>query len=105
MGWRRRIVTGCGIDDPENLRKPLMLPEKLVALAARSKQPTQTEALLVQTAVAVELLLMIPMRRKNLAHLEIDRHLIRSRSGIMHVSVPGGEVNNGSDIGAVLRLM
>ena len=56
----------------------------------------------MQTAVAVEMLLMIPMRRKNLVNLEIDRHLIRSRKGALHVAVPGHEVKNGTPIEALL---
>jgi hypothetical protein len=38
-------------------------------------------ALLAQTAVAIEILLMVAIRRENLAQLHLDRHLI-PRSGI-----------------------
>ena len=89
-------------DDPENLHKLLLLPERLVSIASRSKQPSKADALLVQTAVAVELLLMIPMRRKNLTNLEIGRHLIRSRKGTMQLAIPGPEVKNGTPIEAIL---
>ena len=89
-------------DDPENVAKLLGLPEQLVAIAAKTKHPTQSEALLVQIALAIEVLLMVPIRRSNLARLEIDRHLIRSRKGIVHLSIPEHEVKNGMPIDAMM---
>ena len=64
-------------DGQAGVDKILGLRERLLAIARRTKHPTVKEALLVQTAVAVEILLMVPIRRTNLARLEIDRHLIR----------------------------
>ena len=85
-------------DDPHDLAKLLTLPQRLMTIAHRTKHPTAAEALLVQTAVAVELLLMVSIRRGNLARLEIDRHLIRSRRGAVHLSIPEHEVKNGMPI-------
>ncbi len=64
-------------DDPAKARALATLPMKLVAELA-GKAPTRTAALSVQTALAIELLLMQPIRLTNLAHLELGRHLIRS---------------------------
>lgn len=89
-------------DDPENVDRLVKLPEKLRAMVARSEKPLHTRALLLQTALAIEVLLMIPLRRNNLAHLDLERHLIRSRGGVVHLVIPGHEVKNGTDIEAVL---
>ena len=81
-------------DAPENVRALLGLPEMLMNEVARVKKPTPATALLVQTALAVEFLLMVPIRRKNLAHLNIGRHLRPSRSGVMHLVIPAAEMKN-----------
>lgn len=87
-------------DDPRNVSLLLGLPEQLVRKAAREPK-TRKAALKVQMAVAIELLLMAPIRRKNLASLHMERHFVRSRtakSGIVHLVIPGGEVKNGEDL-------
>jgi integrase len=79
------------------------LPQRLSKQLSRAGTPTPAEALRVQTAVAIELLLMVPMRVGNLVALDIDRHIIRSvRRGAVHLSIPGSQVKNGFDIDAVL---
>src|SRR5262249_49251807 len=63
------------------------------------------DALLVMTAVAIELLVMVPVRIGNLVALDLDRHLLRPgglRRRIDHLSIPGSEVKNGFDIEADL---
>ena len=89
-------------DDEANIRALLDLPADLAAQAARCEEPTAAEALLLQTALAVEILLMVPMRRKNLGRLEVERHFPRTRGGIVHLVVPAHEVKNGTEIAAVL---
>jgi integrase len=89
-------------DDPQNVRALVMLPERILAEMPRSGTPTHRQALEVQTAVAIELLLMVPMRLGNLASLDVEKHLIRSRGGIVNLAIPGREVKNGVDIEAVL---
>jgi integrase len=88
-------------DDPANLRKLHELPALLVAIASAEKRPSRAGALLVQTAVAIDLLLMLPIRRKNLADLEFDRHLIRSGAAT-RIFIPGHEVKNHVEIDAIL---
>jgi site-specific recombinase XerD len=89
-------------DDPENVGALLALPAKLLMEARRADEPTIETARKVQTAVALELLLMIPMRLKNLAEIEIDRHIVRSHRGPVHLTIPGYEVKNGTDLEAAL---
>jgi site-specific recombinase XerD len=91
-------------DDPAKLAAILLLPERLIAAAKRSKRTTRRTALLVQTAVMVELLTYSQIRIENLANLNIGEHLIRSRtrSGMMHLAVPAHEVKNRTPIEAIL---
>jgi integrase len=49
-------------------------------LAEREHRPSRA-ALLAQIAVAVEILLMAPIRSKNLCALDIERHLVRPSRG------------------------
>ena len=89
-------------DDEASVRTLINLPAKLAAQVARCKQPTAAEALLMQTALAVELLLMVPMRRKNLGRLHLEQHFSRTRNGVVHLVIPEHEVKNGTEIAAVL---
>jgi integrase len=90
-------------DDPANVRALVTLPERLLAKSRSPATPSRAQALKVQTAVAIELLLMVPIRLGNLARLDMDRHLIRSvGGGAVHLAIPGSEVKNGVNINAVL---
>ena len=89
-------------DDLENVRSLMILPEKLLAEANGVKTPTPAAALLVQTAVAIEILLMVPLRRRNLVQLDLNRHLVRINKGRTQLRIPGAEVKNGADIEATL---
>ena len=89
-------------DDPENVRKLLGLPAQLEREVERCKVPSRAEALLVQTALAVEILLMVPLRRANLVNLNLERHFTRSRGGTVHLVIPAHEVKNETAIEAVL---
>ena len=51
-------------------------------------------ALMVQDALAIQLLIVAPMRISNLVRLDLDRHLIRSGPGTTHVVLPGHEMKN-----------
>jgi integrase len=69
----------------------------------KSGKPSRAEALQVQTALAIELLLMMPVRITNLAGLELERHLIRSRpGGVVSIPIGGEEVKNDFNIEAQL---
>ena len=90
-------------DDPVNVRALLGLPEGIIAKLPRTGAPTYSQAREVQTALAIELLLMVPLRIGNLSRIDLDRHIIRSRAkGAVHLAIPAHEVKNGTDIEAVL---
>jgi len=74
----------------------------MVDRGGREKAP-RARALEVQTALAIEILLMVPIRIGNLVALDLERHIIRWRvGGAVHLAIPGPEVKNGFDIEAVL---
>lgn len=88
-------------DDPENLRRLLLLPATLFAQAQKVDVPRRREALLVQHALAIELLTVAPMRIDNLACLHMENHLSWSRSnwgGVVHITIPEGMVKNDQDL-------
>ena len=71
------------------------LPGRLVNIAERHRHPYRA-AVLVQMAVAVEILLMTGLRINNLANLDIERHLVRPsrRKPDLHIVIAGEEVKN-----------
>ena len=95
---RRRLRQ---LNDPKNVQSLLSLPRTVFAEAARIPSPSHAEVVEVQSALAVELLQMLPMRIGNLAGLDISRHFKRHRGGIQIV-IPPGEVKNNREIEADL---
>jgi integrase len=83
------------LDDPKTALALVQLPEKLMAMADRERRPLRA-ARRAQTAVAIEILLMAPIRVGNLSTLDIERHLIRpSRAAnTLHIVIEGNEVKN-----------
>ena len=89
---RRRLGQ---FDDPANVSRLLLLPARLEALAKRSGG--RDSAVLMQMAVAIELLIMSPVRISNLANLELDENLfwIRpGRQGPLLLSIQPEDVKN-----------
>jgi integrase len=69
----------------------------MMAPVARLQKPGHNDAVRAQTAIAIALQLVAPLRAKNLAGLRLDRHLVRSRPGpsaVMHLVIAAGEVKN-----------
>jgi integrase len=62
--------------------------------ARRSGAPSMRSAQQVQTAVAIELLLQVPMRLTNLCGLRIGVHLLRGSGKQMFISIPPHEIKN-----------
>jgi len=60
--------------------KLFLLPQLLLAKARKVENPKKA-AILVQTAVAIEILLVAPIRLHDLLHLELDVHIIFARPG------------------------
>src|SRR4029078_585557 len=61
-------------DDPHNVELLMLLPRRLVDRAERSKIKSSRMALDVMHAVAIEILLSVPMRSRTLAGLDVKRH-------------------------------
>ncbi len=95
---RRRLAV---FRDREQVKDLLFLPYRLVKRAESGTLPPQQAAMLVRTAVAIELEIMCPVRLQNLAELDADAHFVRSRAGrraAMHLFIPGSHTKNGEDI-------
>jgi integrase len=89
--------------DPANVLALLNLPKRILASIPKSGKLTKSQALQVQVAVAIEILLMLPLRLDNLVKLNLETHLRRTnRSRVLHVALPKEEVKNTVDISAVL---
>lgn len=89
------------LDDPDRLGDLLRFPLRQLAQVRRSGRHGKKEANQIQIALAVEILLMAPMRLANLATLELERHVQWTRSPgrtVVHIVLPGREVKNGLDL-------
>ena len=75
---KRRLAQ---FDDPYNVELLLLLPRRLSDRAVRSKRASSRVALEVMHAVAIEILLVCPMRMNNLAAIDIERHFRWSGKG------------------------
>lgn len=79
--------------DRETQLALLTLPSRLVEKAAREARPVKA-ARLVEAAVAIGLVCVCPVRLKNLAAIEMDRHFDRRQRGRLYFVVPRAEVKN-----------
>jgi integrase len=89
------------LDNPARRADLLNFPQRVLDTVRRQGSGTRSEALRIQTAVAVEILLMTAIRRTNLATLTLDRHLRRTRSpagDTVHIVLGGHEVKNGQEL-------
>jgi integrase len=75
---RRRLKQ---FDLPQNVAALLNLPLCVFKEENRRKKPTLAQALRVMRALAVEILLVAPMRVRNLTQIELERHLLEYRHG------------------------
>jgi site-specific recombinase XerD len=87
-------------DDPANASALLCLPERLMKEARSNKLSARRAALQAQIAVAIEILIMAPMRIENLVNIDLDRHLVRpGRSrDCLHIAFVEDEVKNGTEL-------
>jgi integrase len=82
------------LDDSTNKAALLGLPVRLINLAARNPR-SHAGALQAQAAVAIEILLMAPLRIGNLAQLDLEQHLVRpGRGNAFHLVLEPEEVKN-----------
>jgi integrase len=88
-------------DDEEAVKALLGLPARIVDEVHKSGRKTYRKAKLIQTALAIELLLNAPVRIQNLASTEVDRHLVdlsTRRERRVHLRFPAHEVKNTVDL-------
>jgi integrase len=89
----RRLIQ---FNDWENVARLVSLPSVLMA-RANSDPENRMSALCAMHAVALTILLSCPMRAANLASLDLNRHLISSRSGthtMYSIRIEGVDVKN-----------
>jgi integrase len=88
-------------DDSKNVWLLLNFPTAEFEAAIKADQGRRLDAVRVQVALAVAILLMMPVRAANLVGLHLERHIQRTRSGnkgVVHIVIPGHEVKNGEDL-------
>lgn len=98
----RNVARLRQLEDPKRLEALLTLPGVLLEEMRRAGAPSVLLALRLQTAVAIEILLHVPMRLNNLRTLRIGVHLLPGSGKEMFLSVSGEEVKNGVGIEARL---
>jgi len=79
--------------DDGNIRRLVNLPSNAI-VDRRPQQPTLGEALAVQSALAVSLLLVAPVRAKNLAAIDITKHSQRVSDTNCYLVFPDHEVKS-----------
>jgi integrase len=82
------------LDDPARLHALVSLPVRLWEEVRRGGKPSIMLARLLRGAVAIEILLMTPIRLKNLRSLELGRNVLVDSRGTMTVALPPGETKN-----------
>ena len=82
--------------NPVNVDLILRLPERLAGQARTTKRSPARNATLFQKALAIEILVMAPMRIGNLAALRLARHVVmpKGSQGPIHLVVSESEVKN-----------
>jgi integrase len=92
-------------DNVGNVDALVNLPQRVFAELARKDDGKPASAKRAMRALAVELLLHVPMRISNLAGIETNRHLVpmRARSVVtVYLVAPGEETKNGVPLEAPL---
>ena len=79
--------------DDTNIRDLVNLPSNAIKDLDPEK-PILSEAIIIQSALAVSLLLVAPVRAKNLAAIDINKHLHRVSENTCYLVFPDHEVKN-----------
>lgn len=82
------------LQDDASMRRLLLLPEKLFHHPPAGKTNAFTKALAREDAVAIAILLVCPIRIKNLAGIHLERHLHRPGDGRVFLVLTEEEVKN-----------
>jgi integrase len=80
-------------DDDALVVKFVCLPDTIRKKVERDKRPPRLKARHAQMAAAIAILLVIPLRRTNLAAIDIHRHLVSNRNGV-YLVIPEHETKN-----------
>jgi hypothetical protein len=67
-------------DDRINVHAFVTLPQHIAARQKGRDHPSRADAIEIQSALAVDILQLIPMRIGNLAGLDLDRNILRTRA-------------------------
>src|SRR5262249_11766335 len=81
-------------DDQAAVGALLSLPHRILHDVLKSGRKGYREAKLVQTAVAIEVVLNAPVRPRNLASIDLERHLLQvgeRRNRMVHLRFPAAE--------------
>jgi integrase len=81
------------LQDEDSLRKLLLLPEKIFARSSGKAKPHMS-ALAREDALAIAILLICPIRVKNLAEIHLERNLNRPGDGRVFLVFEDDEVKN-----------
>jgi integrase len=88
-------------DDAQMLDRLLALPARIWRDHARGHELKTPDLIRLQVAVAIEILTVAPIRRKNLVEMHIDRNIVRVGSGKdrrLHLYFAPNEVKNETEI-------
>ncbi len=103
----KNVTAMAQFDEPAAAERFLLLPQRLwdTALAKQKtveRSTARKEAqLLIQSAVAIEILQFAPVRIENLNHLRLDQHLVWQGKRIRLV-IPAAEVKNSQSLDFLL---
>lgn len=103
----KNVTAMAQFDDPATVDRFLLLPHRLWDLALSKPKtvetcsPRQQAQLMVQTAVAIEILQFAPMRIENLNNLRLDRHLTWQGKRL-RIVIPAHEVKNDQSLDFLL---
>ncbi len=90
------------LEDPARLATLLDLPQRLCAEVRRMGPPCLPSARQWQTAVAIQTLILIPIRLRNLTMIRISTNLLIAQDGSMTLWFPPEDVKNSSPIEAAV---
>lgn len=82
------------LQDDKCKHRLLMLPERLYQYPPAGKANAYTKALAREDAIAIGILLVCPLRIKNLAEISMETHLQRPGDGRVYLVVSEAEVKN-----------
>ncbi len=91
---KRNRVRLRPLDDQERHQGFLSVPGRIRDEVVRAGPPTLRLAQELQTALAIELLIMAPMQIKNLSELQVGVHVLQGRGGELVLALAEHEVKN-----------